>query len=50
MPNAAYRYKLLLISVLVVAAKIFDFARRPKNGIFPLGFGTSNKMGSHLNI
>ncbi|HET9856445.1 MAG TPA: hypothetical protein VFP99_01305 [Chthoniobacterales bacterium] len=40
MPNADWRYKLLLISVLFGAGKIFDFARCPKNGIFLLGFGT----------
>jgi hypothetical protein len=41
MPNADWRYKPLLINVLLAAAKISDFAQCPKNGISPLGFGTS---------
>src|SRR5438874_11546145 len=32
MPNAAWRYKMLLVSVLLVVAKIFDFASVPRMG------------------
>jgi hypothetical protein len=32
MPNADWRYKLLLISVLFSAGKIFDFASVPRMG------------------
>jgi hypothetical protein len=40
MPNAPWRYKPLLVSVLLTAAKISGLASRPNNGIFPLNFGT----------
>jgi hypothetical protein len=41
MPNADWRYKPLLVNVLLAAGKISDFAQCPKNGISSLGFGTS---------
>jgi len=48
MPNAVWGYKLLLINVLLAPVKIFDFNKRPRNGIFLPGFGTHRAAMSIL--